>query len=166
MSVFPEEPFGSADALDLPPAALAVVRRTGLRLGDLGAVFDPAYGALGRAAASGRIALSGPALAIYRGDPMDVFDLEIGYPVDTALSETVAVDGIDIEASELPSGPAVASTFIGSYDGLGEAWGRLFGAVSAEGRRPAGIWIEAYVSDPRTTAPEELRTDLVIPVMR
>ena len=166
MSVFPEEPFGSSTPLDLAPAPLAVVRHNGLRLSDLGAVFDPAYAALRQAIADGAIVASGPALAIYRGDPMDVFDLEVGFPVVSTSPVPLSIDDVQIEASELPSGPAFATTVIGPYDGLGAAWGRLHAECAEQGHQPAGIWVEVYVSDPRTTALAELRTDLILPVVR
>jgi effector-binding domain-containing protein len=166
MSVFSEEPFGSATPLDLSPIPLAVIRRNGLRLDDLGAVFDPAYAALGQAIADGAIVPTGPALAIYHGDAMEVFDLEVGFPVVSTSPEPLSIDGALIEASELPSGPAFATTVIGPYDDLGPAWGRLYAECSALGHQPAGVWLEVYVSDPRVTAPTELRTDLILPVMR
>ncbi|MGN8027711.1 GyrI-like domain-containing protein [Microbacterium sp. 22242] len=166
MSVLPEEPLGLATPLDLSPAPLAVVRYDRLRLDRLGEVFDPAYAALGQAVEDGAIAVTGPALAIYHGDPMDVFDLEVGFPVVSTSLDPLSIDGVRIEASELPSGPALASTVIGPYDGLGAAWGRLHAECAVQGHQPAGIWIEVYVSDPRTTAAEHLRTDLILPVLR
>lgn len=166
MSVFSEEPYDATTPLDLPPAALAAVHRTGLRIDGLGSTFDLAFGALGKAIAAGAFTPSGPAVAIYRGDPMDVFDLDVGFSVDEALSAPLTIDDVKIEAAELPSGPALATTVIGPYDGLGEAWGRLAGESTALGHSPAGVWIEVYVSDPSVTAAAELRTDLILPVQR
>ncbi|OZB85651.1 MAG: hypothetical protein B7X41_05685 [Microbacterium sp. 14-71-5] len=166
MSVFSEEPYDATTPVDLPPASLAAVHRTGLRIDDLGSTFDAAFGALGKAIAAGSLTPSGPAVAVYRGDPMEVFDLDVGFPVDEALSASLTVDGLEIVAAELPSGPALATTVIGPYDGLGEAWARLAGESTALGHSPAGVWIEVYVSDPSVTAPAELRTDLILPVLR
>ncbi|WP_424935920.1 MULTISPECIES: GyrI-like domain-containing protein [Bacteria] len=166
MSVFSEEPFGAADPLDLAPVPLAAVRYHSLHLADLGTVFDPSYAALGQTIGNGAVAPSGPAVAIFRGDPQEVFDLDVAFPIETPLTAPIAVGDVAVEPAELPSGPALARTVIGSYDGLGAAWAELFAAAAVQGRRPAGVWIEVYVSDPRTTAVEELRTDLILPVMR
>lgn len=166
MSLFSEEPYDTTTPLDLPPAPLAAVHRTGLRVDALGSTFDLVFGALGKAIAAGSLTTSGPAVAIYRGDPMEVFDLDAGYPVEAALSAPLTVDGVEIVAAELPSGPALATTVIGPYGGLGEAWGRLAGESTALGHSPAGVWIEVYVSDPSVTAAAELRTDLILPVQR
>lgn len=66
-------------------------------------------------------------------------------------------------ASALPTGPATATTFFGSYEGLGSAWMGLVERARAQGLSPRGVTIEVYVSDPGE-APEALRTDLILPV--
>ncbi|WP_217184264.1 GyrI-like domain-containing protein [Streptomyces sp. AC495_CC817] len=164
MSAFPETPFGPADRLDLDPVPLAVIRHEGITISDLRDVFDRGYRALGATFASGALAPTGPALAIYRGDPMAVFDLELGFPVVQAPTAPIDVpDGPPITASVLPSGPATATTYLGSYEGLGPAWMGLVERTLAQGVQPRGISIEVYVSDPGS-ASEELRTDLVLPL--
>jgi hypothetical protein len=46
---------------------------------------------------------AGPALAVYHGDPMGVFDLDIGFPVAT-LGEVLSVDGVEIAPPRCPRG--------------------------------------------------------------
>lgn len=162
MTAFPAELFDDVQEITVEAAPLAVVRHSGLRLSGLSDVFDPAYAALGRAIADASFSPAGPALAVYHGDPMGVFDLEIGFPVTAPLSEVLSVDGVEIAPSALPAGPALAASHIGAYDGLGPAWGRLYGDVAQRQRRGTGDWIEIYVTDPRSAAPAELRTDLVL----
>ena len=152
MSAFPDAPFGPADRLDLDAVPLAVIRHKGIRIADLPAAFDASYSAIALTFAGDVLIPTGPALAIYHGDPMGVFDLEIGYPT---------ASGSVIVASTLPEGPAVATTLLGSYEELGAAWAGLVERAAAEGLRPGGVWIEVYVSDP-STAPAELRTDLLM----
>lgn len=164
MSAFPATPFGPADRIELEPVPLAVIRHEAITIADLREAFDRGYPALGAAFAAGELTPAGPAVAIYRGDPMQVFDLELGFPVVTAPATPIEVpDGPPITASALPSGPATATTYLGSYDGLGPAWMGLVERTLAQGAQPRGISIEVYVSDP-TAAPEELRTDLVLPL--
>lgn len=165
MTAFPEQPFGPADRIDLDAVPLAVVRRSGLRVDDLRAAFDLGYGALGRLTGDGAISPAGPALAVYRGNPMEMFDLEIGFPVAVPLGAAVeAGDGVTVHPSALPAGAAYATTFFGEYDDLTQAWAALLDRVGEEEAAPAGIWIEVYVSDPSDTAAELLRTDLIMPV--
>ena len=164
MSAFPAEPFDGVQQITVDPAPLAVVRHLGLQLNDLARVFDPAYAALARALADGALVPTGPALAVYHGDAMDTFDLEIGFPVDAAPDAPLTVDGIEISASALPGGSALATSHVGGFDGLGGAWAGLYGEVASRGLERSGDWIEIYVSDPRATAETDLRTDLVLGV--
>lgn len=164
MSAFPETPFGPADRIDLEAVPLAVVRHEGVTIADLSGLFDRGYSAIGGAFASGALTPAGPALAVYRGNPMETFDLELGFPVAEAPSTPIETPGgPTITASALPAGPATATTALGSYEGLGAAWAGLVERTVAGGSTPLGVWIEVYVSDP-STAPESLRTDLLLPL--
>lgn len=165
MNAFPDAPFGPVDRLDLEAAPLAVIRHEGIGLSDIQEAFDAGYAAIALHFAGGALIPTGPALAIYHGDPMGVFDLELGFPVESPPANPIptATGGV-IVASALPTGPAVATTVFGSYEELGSGWGGLVERAAAEGLRPGGVWIEVYVSDP-STAPAELRTDLIMPTV-
>ena len=164
MNAFPDAPFGSADRLDLDAVPLAVIRHDGIRLADIQEAFDAGYSAIALTFAGDVLIPTGPALAVYHGDPMGVFDLELGFPVQTPPENPIpTASGRVIVASTLPAGPAVATTLFGSYEELGRTWAGLVERAGAEGLLPGGTWIEVYVSDPRTT-PEELRTDLLMPI--
>ncbi|MGO4487477.1 GyrI-like domain-containing protein [Microbacterium sp. 2RAF4] len=164
MNAFRDAPFGPADRLDLEPVPLAVIRHEGIRLSDLSEAFDAGYSAIALTFAGDVLVPTGPALAVYHGNPMGVFDLELGFPVQSAPANPIpTASGRVIVASTLPSGPAVATTLFGSYEELGGAWAALVERASAQGLRPGGIWIEVYVSDPSAPA-AELRTDLIMPI--
>jgi effector-binding domain-containing protein len=163
MSAFPQDPFGPLDRIDLGVVPLAVVRHEGIAIADLREAFDAGYRAIGVLFADGRLIATGPAVAIYHGNPMETFDLELGFPVLAAPVEAVESDGLVIAASTMPPGPATATTVFGSYEGLGAGWQGLVTRTLAEGLTPRGISIEVYVSDP-TEEPERLRTDLILPV--
>lgn len=157
MSAFPETPFDLIDRIELDAVPLAVVRHEGITIADLRDVFDAGYSALGSLFASGALVPAGPAVAVYHGDPMRVFDLELGFPVVLAPEQPTPVNGLEVTASALPAGPAAATTV------LGAGWMGLSDRARAEGLDPRGIWIEVYVSDP-STATDALRTDLILPV--
>ncbi|WP_243225924.1 GyrI-like domain-containing protein [Microbacterium sp. CIAB417] len=163
MTAFPEAPFGAADRIELDPMPLAVVRHVGIRFDDLREAFDAGYAAVGRQFGTGALVPAGPALAIYHGNPMEEFDLELGFPVASAPADPIDADGVLITASTLPSGPAVATTYLGAYDGLGTGWSGLVERAVSAGLMPRGISIEVYVSDPTERA-ERLRTDLILPL--
>ncbi|MGS0560076.1 hypothetical protein [Microbacterium aurugineum] len=163
MNAFPELPFGPVDHLDLEATPLAVIRHEGIRIADLRTAFDTGYSAIAAAFADDTLVPTGPAVAIYHGDPMDVFDLELGFPVRTAPGHPIPTASRNvIVASTMPEGPAVATTVFGSYEDLGSGWAGLAARAGAEGIHPGGVWIEVYVSDP-STARAKLRTDLIMP---
>ncbi|MCT9001627.1 GyrI-like domain-containing protein [Microbacterium memoriense] len=156
---FPAEPFTHGERITLAASPLAVVRHEAVRVSDLQALFDTNYGAIALLFGTGELVPAGPAVAVYDGDPADVFDLEIGFPVVEAPIDAIDVAGVSVVGSHLPPGPAVASTLFGPYSDLPSAWA----ALARSGPAPAGVWIESYVSDP-SEAPEQLRTDLIMPV--
>jgi len=158
-AAFPAAPFPGPTRLELEPVPLAVVRHEGVRIADLPSAFDAGYAALGSLFAEGRLVPTGPAIAVYHGDPMGLFDLELGFPVAEAPGAPIPVGGVAVEGSRLPAGPAYASTHEGSYDTLGAGWQTLVQEIDVT---PTGIWIESYVSDPSDTAPDALRTDLIV----
>ncbi|PZU47218.1 MAG: hypothetical protein DI566_05750 [Microbacterium sp.] len=159
-AAFPETPFAAPTRIDLEPVPLAVVRHDGIRLDALQAAFDEGYAAIAGLFADGVLTPVGPAIAVYYGDPMGEFDLELGFPVATAPRDPVAAAGVPVLGSALPGGPAVAASHFGAYDTLGRGWAQLVQSVDGE---PTGVWIESYVSDPTEPA-ESLRTDLILPV--
>lgn len=163
MTAFPETPFGDADRLALDAVPLAVVRHEQITIAELRDAFDNGYSALHRLFGEGVLAPAGPAVAIYHGNPMEVFDLELGFPVASAPAGPLDVDGVTVTASVLPSGTATATTVLGSYEELGAGWAGLVERTLAAGLQPRGMSIEVYVSDP-DEVPETLRTDLILPV--
>ncbi|MDQ4213032.1 GyrI-like domain-containing protein [Microbacterium capsulatum] len=164
MFTLSDGPYGEATPLELPAEPLAVVRFTELRLSDLGTAVDTSIAALREAFDADALVRTGPAIAIYRGDPMTLFDMELGYPVQDPPEGELLFGGCRIVPSAVPDGPALASTLTGSYEGLGPAWERLHDAMIAQGRRPAGVWVEVYHDDLQTTPAHQQRTDLFLRV--
>jgi effector-binding domain-containing protein len=125
------------------PAQPAVTIRTRTSMEGLPAFFDRAFGEVhGHISQAGQHP-SGPAFALYHTqDPSD-FDLEAGFPV----AAPVAGNG-DVKASEIPGGKVCTTLLVGPYEGLeSDTWG-----------------YEVYISDPTTVAPEEIQTQIVLPL--
>ena len=153
------EPVTEPTAVTLEPVPTAVVRHRGVTVADLPALFDAAYPAIGASGA----AIAGPAFAVYRGDPSARFDLEIGFPVTSPVAGPIA-GPVTVEPSELPVGPSLTLSHLGSYDALHEGWGRLAGEAAAQGLVPR-CFFEVYVTEPTPdTDPATLRTDLYLMV--
>ncbi|MFE3293547.1 GyrI-like domain-containing protein [Rhodococcus sp. NPDC059234] len=164
----PAEPNTSVAWLDLDATPLAVLRHGAVTMADLAGLFDTGFQALGAAIAAGELTPTGPAVAIYRGDPATTFDLEIGFPVAQAIAAPIAVDGAVVVGSQLPAGPAATLSHLGAYDGLPTAWEKLMTAVQAGGATLRdGTMVEVYVTQPSPEAdPATMRTDLIVPTDR
>lgn len=152
-------PYSAITYEQLENELLAVIRHENITIADVATLFDPAFQALGQAIVAGLFIPVGPPFAVYYGDPMATFDLEIGFPAQSVPTQDIPTAAGTIHASALPAGRAAIVSHIGSYEGLGEAWGTL--ASNVEGT-PSGVWIEAYVSDPTSTPADQMRTDLIL----
>ena len=104
-------------------------------------------------------------LAIYFDDPETT-------PAEQLRSDagvTVADDAhlpAEVVEKRLPSGRYARATHIGPYATLGDTWARMMGEwlPSSGNRVGKGPTYEVYRNTPANTPPEQLRTDLYIPI--
>ncbi|MDF2143470.1 GyrI-like domain-containing protein [Knoellia sp. p5-6-4] len=142
----------------LPSQHVLVVRRE-VTLASIATGMDSAFGALWQHLSDSGVQPSGPPFVLYLGAPDGEFPIEVCVPVGTG-----PVGAQDIEARELPEGEGATLVHRGPYDGLAASWQTLTQWVGDSGRRPSGPPREVYVTDPRSCPPEDLRTELVIPL--
>ncbi|MGN0102405.1 MAG: GyrI-like domain-containing protein [Dietzia sp.] len=163
------DPVDGIRLLRVPAVPTAVVRVTGVPMSELAQVFDSAFGTVLPRGFEAGLAPAGPPIALYTAaieGPDSVVDLEIGFPLRAPLveqvgAEPIEVDGRRIVASELPAGEIAVISHVGSYDGLGHAWGEFMGRIAGTGRAPGVPFWEAYVTEPSPDMdPATLRTDL------
>jgi len=104
-------------------------------------------------------------LAIYHDDPESTpadqlqSDAGITVPSDAALPAGVA-------ETRLPAGRYARTTHVGPYTTLGDTWSRFMGEwLPKSGHRVgSGASYEVYRNTPMDTRPEDLRTDLYLPI--
>ncbi|AKK03493.1 GyrI-like domain-containing protein [Corynebacterium epidermidicanis] len=167
MSFVTSAPATSMRRVQLPETHFAVVRAFDVSLGDIGQLFDSAFPACARAFATGILVPDGPAICRYlRIDAeTDNCDLEIGFPVASALSQPVQLDGQEFVPSCTPAAEYAMQTYFGFYDGLNQAWSAFVSTMAANGLQPAGPCLECYVTEPAPDLdPATMRTDLYCPV--
>ncbi len=156
-------PWPEPAIVDTNTIALAVIRFEGMRIEGLPAAFDASYGPVMAALQGAGLQPVGAALAVYEGDPMAEFAVEIGFPVDRPLHAAVELDGVHVTASGLPAGRLAVVTHVGPYDQLGAAWGRLMGWGASEQLAPGARYGEIYVTEPTPDGdPNQLRSDLFL----
>jgi effector-binding domain-containing protein len=143
------------DVVELKPQLVVGIREA-VPHAALFEFFPRALEAAGGAAGA---AISGPALAIYHGDPhSDAFDVTVGFPV----SDEAPRDGVVTEL--LPGGPAARVTHTGSYETLGEAYTELAAALAERGVPWTIAWETYVVGMGDVSSPDELVTEVVAPL--
>lgn len=162
-SHFPTEPISELEVVDVEEQITIVRKVVDHPMNDMASVFDSTFTNLFPVLAPHGISPTGPALAIHHRMPTDTATFDVGMPVDKGLSESVVTEaGFTLENSVLPAGKIARISHIGSYDGLGDAWGKFMEAVVAAGEKPAFPFWEVYATEPSPDMdPATLRTDLV-----
>jgi AraC family transcriptional regulator len=106
-----------------------------------------------------------PMLALYHDDPETTPPAELRSDAALVVRDGVGLPS-DLSEATLPAGRYAKTSHRGAYSGLGDTWARLMGEwLPRSGFRVgAGPSYEVYVTDPRTTASEDLVTDLYVPL--
>lgn len=163
-SYFPDEPYDGVSNFEGPELHLAAVPMRDFPLAEMPRLMDGIFPAIFAALDGVGAVVCGPPLSLHSRIPTDTADLAVGVPLTAALSAEIELgSGFRAVATTCPPGPVAATSYLGGYEGLGEAWGRFMGQVAAAGHTPGTTFFEAYLTNPaEVTDPSTLRTDLVI----
>jgi AraC family transcriptional regulator len=103
-------------------------------------------------------------VAVYLDDPETKAAEDLNSLAGVFVPDSAGIG--DLEETRLPGGKFFKAEFIGHYSGLGEAWGAVLGKLLPESgeRIRDGVCFEVYMNDMRTTPPEQLRTDIYVPI--
>lgn len=107
----------------------------------------------------GRQPTYAPFVAYYNMDMNDL-DVEIGFPTEAGLPGAG-----EIQASALPAGKALTAMYTGSYEKMAEAYAAIETWSQERDLKRVGIVYEFYHNDPSVTAPEQLITEIVFPLV-
>jgi effector-binding domain-containing protein len=140
---------------------VAVIRLT-IPRAEIRNVMGPGMSELMAAVAAQGIPPAGPIYAHHlRMDP-EVFDFEIGVPVETPVTPSGRV-----EAGRLPATMVARTVYHGPYEGLGTAWREFNAWIAAKGHAPADDLWECYLAGPESGPDPALwRTELNRPLIR
>ena len=125
----------------------------------VGAVFERVWTVL---VAAG---VTGPGVMVAYSDPGTTPEAELQSFAGVVLPEGVACTA-GLEERVLAGGRHAVLRYVGPYDGLGGAWGWLYGPWMAQAGAHAAMApaFEIYLDDPSDTPPGALRTDLYAPL--
>ena len=140
-------------------AQLALVVRQRAKMSEVAAAMGEAFDKLMRHAGASGARFCGPPFTLYPEMPGAECTFLVCMPVAPG-----AVAGEGVELQELPAVEAATLLYKGPYDGMEPSWRGLLEWVGKSGRQPGGPMREIYLSDPDACAPEELLTELVLPL--
>ena len=141
------------------PAQPTLSVRTRAAIGQLPQLLGQTYGAIMQYLGElGEYPVGMPFTAYYNMDMQDL-DVEIGFPVSRPLP-----DRGELKSGALPAGKIATTMHIGPYDTVGPAYEALTQYMQANGYTPSGVAYEFYFSDPQTTPPEQIQTQIVFPL--
>lgn len=141
------------------PSRTAILVHTECPLAAIGTALGPIFGEVAQWAGTHRVPLAGPAVARYVGLHDGACELDAGFVVAAAPSETDA----RVKAIDLGGCTAVYATHLGSYETLRETYAAMEAWMRENGFVSAGPMWEEYFSPPDTPT-EETRTDVYWPV--
>jgi len=88
-------------------------------------------------------------------------DIEMGFPV----SHPLPGEG-NIQPSEMPKGQYASCIHTGPYEQMAPAYEALTAFVQERGLQPTGVSYEFYFNSPGEVAMEELKTQIVFPILQ
>lgn len=150
------------DIEQLPALRLATVPHIG-PYNQIGAAFERLGDIAGRA---GLFANPGAMMiAAYQHDPDATPVDELRSDAGISMPDDAQIPA-GLEELRIDGGRYAKYTHVGRFDLLGDVWSRFMGeAIPASGLRVAdGPALEIYRSDMRTTPPDQMRTDLLVPL--
>jgi AraC family transcriptional regulator len=108
---------------------------------------------------------AGPFIGVYHNSPQEVKEedlkWEVGFPVvaDAAIKEP-------LKKTDFEKTKAVVYLHIGPYEKLHESYNKIFKFVQDNGYEVAWPCYDKYLNNPQTTKPEELKTEIIVPVKK
>jgi AraC family transcriptional regulator len=156
-----ETPVFPVDITDQPPRRVAAVAHTG-PYPEIGGAFEKLSAII---SARGLWPAVRGGVAVYYDDPAAVEAAALRSHAGFVLDEAAAMPA-GLDEVRLAAGPAALLHFRGPYAGLEAAYSYLYGTWLAQsGREPADAPVyEVYLNGPSDVPPEELLTDIVVPL--
>ena len=145
----------------MAPMRVAFMRHVG-PYSTVGETWDRFLPVLGK---DGRLDGECMILGICHDDPEVTPPERIRYDACVTVDESFMPDG-EIGVQVIPGGDYAMTTHFGPYEKVGETYARLFGQwLPRSGRELRGTpCFEVYLNDPHSTEPEDLLTDIYVPL--
>ena len=107
-----------------------------------------------------KVAPAGPPMTIYTSTDEKGFDFRAAVPV--AATPANLPDGM--AAGKSPAGKALKYVHRGSYDSLDGTYERITNQLDDKGLEAQDVFVESYLTDPRTTPDDKLVIEVYVPI--
>lgn len=107
-----------------------------------------------------KIAPTGPPMTIYTSTDEKGFDFRTAVPV--AAPPAKLPEGF--VAAKSPSGKALKYIHRGTYDTLDDTYERITNQLDDKGLEAQDVFVETYLTDPRTTPDDKLVIEVYVPI--
>lgn len=146
---------------DVAERKLAALQHQGAYY-EIGKTFQSLYAMIGSRGLFPHIAHG---VALYYHDPSETPEKELLSHAAVTMKDATEVPE-DLETLTVPSGAAAVLTYKGPYAGLPKVWEHLYATwLPQSGRAPRNeAPYEVYLNDPTNTAPDDLITEVVVPL--
>ncbi len=124
-------------------------------------LIGKSYGAIAQYLGSLGEAPGGIPFVAYFNLDMANLDIEIGFPVAHPLPGQG-----NIQSGEMPKGQYASCIHLGPYDQMVPAYEALTAFVQERGLQPTGVSYEFYFNSPDEVSMEELKTQIVFPIVQ
>lgn len=149
-----------AKQVELPAQNLLyVTRTTSLDTAAISKAYAEAFAAIGKVIGRQKLQAAGPPIGIDVAVDAQQYTFDAAMPVDRADAKPAG----DVKARTTAAGPALNWTYVGPYEGLGEA-SQKFAAWAQIHGHATGPLVMAFVDDPAKVPPDQLRTELYLPI--
>lgn len=103
------------------------------------------------------------AMACYYDDPNTVDPKETRYEVMSEFVGEFKGDK-DLKVKEIPAQKMAKMLYVGPYEKCEPAYKEMYGWIAKNNYEACGPSYERYLNDPSKVAPEELKTEIMVPV--
>ncbi|MBM7854727.1 DNA-binding transcriptional MerR regulator [Desulfohalotomaculum tongense] len=103
---------------------------------------------------------------VHAGPPIMLFFDEDFNPENMDMEAALPVLDVNLSNKTLPAVLAATCIYVGPYDGLEDAYEAVFAWINQNGYRAEYPTREISYNDPQTTPPEQLVTEIIVPVTK
>lgn len=107
------------------------------------------------------VKIAGPFMTLYHDEEhQEEADIEVAVPI----TGRIMIDDPKVEVRNLSPMKVASLVYKGPYEGISPEYGKLLAYVSQEDLETTGPMIDVYLNDPNSVPPEEILTEIMIPV--